>query len=110
MIQEIGLPLPPLLDRVQAWCERDLQQQVERAAATQLQQTAGLRNFAIGGPVGAALAELSWAWLQQVFSHHAPRKNRLIISHKRNHTMKRVLDSKRILQSALEHANGNVAR
>jgi hypothetical protein len=68
MIQEAGLPLHPLLDRVQAWCEQDLQQQVERTATTQLQQTAGLRNFAIGGLVGAALAGLSWAWLQQVFT------------------------------------------
>jgi len=68
MIQEVGLPLQPLLDRVQRWCEQDLQQQVERAATTQLQQTAGLRNFAIGGLIGAALAGLSWAWLQQVFT------------------------------------------
>lgn len=73
MMQEVGLALPPLLERVQTWCEQDLQQQVERTTTAQLQQTAGLKDFALGGLIGAALAGLSWAWVQNVFTQTKPK-------------------------------------
>lgn len=74
MMQEVGLALLPLLERIQAWCEQDLQRHVERATSAQLQQMAGLKDFAIGGLIGAALAGLSWAWVQHVFSPSQPKK------------------------------------
>ncbi|MBI3246535.1 MAG: hypothetical protein HYZ50_08520 [Deltaproteobacteria bacterium] len=49
MMQKVGLALPPLQERIQTWCEQDLQRHVERATSAQLQQTAGLKDSVIGG-------------------------------------------------------------
>jgi hypothetical protein len=77
IIQDTGLSIAPLLAQVQEWCQRDHRQTIERTTAAQLQRAIGFSSVAIGSVVGAALAEMSWNWLAQLFTRSAPTRQRL---------------------------------
>jgi len=68
MMQDAGLPSESLSERVQLWCEQDHQQALEKAATGQLQKTVGFDVTFLGGLLAAAVAGLSWAWVESFLS------------------------------------------
>jgi hypothetical protein len=68
MMEEAGLPIVSLSERIQAWCAYDHKQTIERTAAPQLQKTIGLSRGIFTEILGTAVGAITWAWIGRLLA------------------------------------------